>query len=148
MRRREFLSRSVSAGAAGALVPAAAFAAVASVPAVTPDADLSTVPSTAPAGGTVRRFTKAWFERLLGQDVVLRREGGTPISGRLVAVNALPGSARHEQFSVVFQVTGADAKGGLVEADHATAGRFLLFMSPCADGGTRLSWQAHFSLLT
>ena len=151
MRRREFLTRSVSVGAASALVPAAAFAAVApinTVPGMTPDTDVLPVPSTSPAGGSARRFSKAWFEALLGQDVVFHRQGSAPIPGRLVGVNALPGSARHEQFSVVFHVTGADPRGGLVEAEHATAGRFPLFMSPCADGGTRLSWQTHFSLLT
>jgi hypothetical protein len=142
MRRREFLARSVSAGAASALVPAAAFAGVA------PADDSPTVPTSPTAGAPARRFSKAWFEALLGQEVVFHREGGTPIPGRLVAVHALPGSARHEQFSVAFQVTGADAHGGLVEAHHPTAGRSPLFISPCADGGTRLSWQAHFSLLT
>jgi hypothetical protein len=142
MRRREFLVRSVSAGAASALVPVAAFAGV------TPDADSRRVPTASGASAPTRRFSKAWFEALLGQDMVLHRDGGAPIPGRLVAVSALAGSARHEQFSVVVQVTGADVHGGLVEAHHATAGRFPLFISPCADSGMRLSWQAHFSLLT
>jgi len=142
MRRREFLVRSVSAGAASALVPAAAFAGI------TPDADSLSVPAAPGAGAPTRRFSKAWFEALLGQDVVLHRDGSAPIPGRLVGVNALAGSARHEQFSVVVQVTGADMQGGLVEARHTTAGRFPLFISPCADSGMRLSWQAHFSLLT
>jgi hypothetical protein len=142
MKRREFLVRSVSAGAASALVPAAAFASV------TPDGDSLSAPTAPKAGTPTRHFNKAWFEALLGQDVVLHRDGGAPIPGRLVAVNALAGSARHEQFSVVVQVTGADVQGGLVEAQHATAGRFPLFISPCADSGMRLSWQAHFSLLT
>ena len=142
MKRREFLVRSVSAGAASALVPAAAFVGV------TSDADSLSVPTTPGAGAPTRRFSKAWFEALLGQDVVLHRERGAPIPGRLAAVNAIAGSARHEQFSVVVQVTDADLQGGLVEAHHATVGRFPLFISPCADGSMRLSWQAHFSLLT
>jgi hypothetical protein len=142
MKRREFLVRSVSAGAASALVPAVAFAGV------TQEADSLGVPTTPGAAAPTRRFSKAWFEALLGQDVVLHRDGGAPIPGRLVSVNALPGSARHQQFSVVVQVTGADVAGGLVEAHHATAGRFPLFISPCADSGMRLSWQAHFSQLT
>jgi hypothetical protein len=142
MRRREFLVRSVSAGAASALVPAAAFVGV------TADADSVSLPTTPGAGAPTRRFSKAWFEALLGQDVVLHRDGGAPVPGRVAAVNALAGSARHEQFSVVVQVTGADLRGGLVEAHHATAGRFPLFISPCADSGMRLSWQAHFSQLT
>jgi hypothetical protein len=148
MRRREFLARSVSVGAAGALVPAVAFATVAPIVPVAPVAELPAVPASPQAGSPAPRFSKAWFEALLGQDVVFHREGGAPVPGRLVAVSALPGSPRHQQFSVVFQVTGADAQGGLVETHHATAGRFPLFMSPCADGGTRLSWQAHFSLTT
>ena len=134
MRRREFLARSMSVGAAGALVPSVALEA----------ATTGTTPS---AGASVHRFSRAWFESLLDQEFQFHQDGRTPTAARLVAVHALPGSDRHEQFSLAFRVASDDTQGGIFEAHHATAGRFPLMVSPCADHGSRLTWQAHFSLL-
>ena len=139
MKRREFLVRSVGAGVAAGLTPVAAIAGGSNSNA--PALAASDVSSTA-------RLRQTWFERLIDQDFTLHREGQEPVPARLVAVRGVPGSARHEQFTVLFRVTGADSEGGLFEAEHPTAGRFPIRFSPCADLGSRLTWQAHYSLLS
>ena len=137
MKRREFLVRSVGAGVASGLAPVAAFAGGSHAGAPARPESASAAP---------RR--QAWFERLINDEFTLHREGQDPVRARLIAVRGVPGSPRHEQFTVVFRVTGADSEGGLFEAEHPTAGRFPIRFSPCADLGSRLTWQAHYSLLS
>src|SRR4051812_44068204 len=107
MKRRDFFTQSVSVGTVGMLAPTA-FAATSS---------------------SAQRLSKAWFETLLDEQFVFHKEGQEPIAARLVAIHIIPGSRKHEQFTAVFRITGGNGQGGLVEAEHAKAGRFPLSVS-------------------
>ncbi|HEX3701823.1 MAG TPA: hypothetical protein VHU82_00740 [Vicinamibacterales bacterium] len=139
MKRREFIVRSVGAGAATAFGSVAAFAGSTYDP-----VQAHAAPS---AVGSVPRLSRAWFEKLIDEDFTFHRAEHQPLRARLIGVRAVGGHARHEQFSVTFRVAGGDAEGGLFEAEHAGAGRFPISISPSADRGSTRTCQAHFSLL-
>lgn len=134
MKRREFFTQSVGVGAASVLAPAVALA--------TNHEDVAHR-----ANSTAQRLSKAWFESLLDEQFLFHQEGQEPSAARLVAIQVIPGSRKHEQFSAVFRIMKGNSLGGLFEAEHAKVGRFPLYVSP----GTAFSAQqmclAHFSLL-
>src|SRR5580700_331496 len=123
MKRREFLTQSVIAGAAGVLAPAVAFAGAKAAAATMAKTPVTTNVATC-------RLSKAWFESMLNEPFRLESQTGAPVAARLVAVHSRAGSARHEQFSAVFRVADGESHGGgLFQVEHAKAGRFPLLLS-------------------
>lgn len=146
MKRREFLTKATSAGIVGALAPAAVLAAASNAVGAPGQAGWSAAPA-ATSGGAPSRLSKAWFESFLGQTFDIRHGADEPVRATLIAVSAVPGSDRHQQFTVVLHSAGGRQEGGLVEASHPRSGSFALYLSPSAGDGAHLTCQAHFSLL-
>jgi hypothetical protein len=132
MKRREFFTQSVGAGAAGMLAPAA-FA--------------NTRAEGAGGTGSPERLSKGWFETLLDERFVFHQQGNESLVAKLVAVQVLPGSAKHEQFSLAFRIANGNFQGGFFEVEDAKGGRFPLMVSPGASLGPQQTYLAHFSLL-
>jgi hypothetical protein len=142
MKRREFVTRSIAAGAAAWLVPGVADAAEA--------IGLSEGASSAP-GGTAP-MTRVWFERRLGSRVLLEQDGADPVLATIKAVRQRPVRKHHrhapdtDQFSVVFALKSPSTVEGLCRMRTAADGSHEIFVSRAGDR-TRMV-HAHFSLLT
>ena len=135
MKRREFLNSSLVAGATAFLTPAGAMAGVVGLP-------------KAKTANAPPHMTRAWFVDQLHSRFRIEVDGGERVDAQLVAVEDRPIDKRLDQFSVVFRVPeGADV-GGPRWVNHATAGRFQLFLDTTVPASGACTSAAQFCLLT
>jgi len=139
MKRREFLSSSMAAGAAALVTPTAALAG-------TRPGTLDA--SATPMAGVVapRSLSRAWFEKNLKSRFLIEADEGRPVQAVLVEIKDRAASECLDQFSVVFQTPAGAEVSGLRWLNH-TEGRFQLALDEPHHVGNAQMHEAQFSLL-
>lgn len=128
MKRREFLTNSIAAGAGVLAMPAVGMAEA--------------------VVGNPRYMSRAYFERLLHTRFRIEADGQEPVVAKLIAVKgrgSRKSAERLEQFSAIFELPASAHVGGLCSFDHATVGRFELFLDRPVRSALAHTCQAQFS---
>lgn len=141
MKRRDFVTRSIAAGAAAWLMPGVADAAEA----------IGLSQGSSPASVGAAPMTRAWFESRLGSRVLLEQDGADSVPATIKAVRRRPvrkhrpHAADTDQFAVVFALKTPSPVDGLCRLRTAADGLFDIFVSRAGERGRTV--HAHFSLL-
>jgi len=143
MKRRDFVTRSIAAGAAAWLMPGVSEAA---------HAIGAGAGAAAAAPSTAAPMTRAWFEQRVGRRVLLEKDGAEPIAATIKAVRERAARTRHpraaetDQFSVVFALKTTSPVDGLCRMRTGSDGAHAIFVSRGGDRARTV--HAHFNLLT
>jgi hypothetical protein len=142
MKRREFLTNSITASAVVLAIPTAGMA----------KAFGQTLGSGAASQGAAasadRHMSRAYFERLLHTRFRIKAAGQEPVIAKLIAVKgrgSRKSAERLEQFSTIFELPSGAHVTGLCSIEHATAGRFELLLDQPVRSTLAHTCQAQFS---
>jgi hypothetical protein len=144
MKRREFVTGSIVAGAAAWLTPAAAKAA---------ETLAGGLPASLMGSEPQAPMTRAWFEGLVGSSVELTQDRDEPVRATVAAVarrparKLRPNNPDTDQFTVVFSMKTSAPFNGLCWMTCADGSRHQVFFGRVRDAGSEFVAQAHFSLL-
>ncbi|MDQ1830018.1 DUF6916 family protein [Massilia scottii] len=134
MKRRDILRAGASSIAFAGMLGAAAPQAAA---------------TTASGGASAFAWSHATALALVGQQFWLNHPELRAIGLTLAEVQTPAASAdpRLQQFSLVFSSDGARFGAGTYDIDHATLGRFMLFVAPAGMDAATPRYRADFSLM-
>ncbi|NHZ42240.1 DUF6916 family protein [Massilia aquatica] len=106
-------------------------------------------PQAAASAATPFAWSHASALALVGQQFWLNHPELRAIGITLAEVQtpATQDDPRLRQFSLVFASDGARFAAGTYEIDHATLGRFLLFVAPAGNAAGAPRYRADFSLM-